>query len=702
MTLLLLLIVPIIVNAQQQKTVNLMPVPKSINLPGGDFKVSPGFIIGIFTKKTDTILLKALNRFYQTLGRKTGLAFSQGYIKFTDTNSTASLKVYVDQTILPAIGVDESYSLTVSPDQILLKAPTTAGALHGLETIIQLVEKKGSEFSVPCAIIKDAPRFVWRGLMIDVSRHFMPEDVLKRNIDAMAAVKMNVLHFHLTDDQGFRIESKTYPKLHKKGSNNDYYTQAQIKDLIGYARDRGVEIVPEFDMPGHSKSWFAGYPELASAPGPYEPGSPINMREAKDTGSMSLIQYFMSQPMPVMDPSKESTYAFLDKFFAEMAALFPSRYMHIGADENNGVAWKQNPAIAAFMKKNNMPDPHALQAYFVKRVEKILAKNHKQMIGWEELFSTDLPKNVMVQVWQNAAYMEKVVSNGNPMLLSKGFYLDLFLPAYIHYNNPDLAVGNMAIEKALKGGEAAQWTEIADKYNIETRIWPRAAAIAERLWSPAEVNNVDDMYRRLFAVSAQLDAQGLQHINAYERALRFYSPGDEGNALKTLTDVLVPIKGYKKLFAMMMKPGNITNQTAPLLGVSDFIPVDAETKWKFRTAVTSYLQQKDEASEHIINDYLNRWKHNDVALAGIWDNATALKQVREHSKQLALVADIGIQAMQQIKVGSTPSEEWTNMSMAALKAAGGINGETILDILPEIESLVKRQMISLPSTFPIF
>lgn len=700
--LLLLLIVSVVANAQQTKTLNLMPVPKTMNLQSGDFSLSSDFTIGISTNKADTILLKAVNRFYQTLSKKTGLAFSQGYIKFKDTSPEATLKVQIDQTIAPTIGVDESYSLTVSANQILLKAPTTVGALHGLQTVIQLVQKKGSGFSIPYVVINDTPRFVWRGLMVDVSRHFIPLNVLERNIDAMAAVKMNVLHLHLTDDQGFRIESKTFPQLHRKGSNNDYYTQAQMKGLIGYARDRGIEIVPEFDMPGHSKSWFAGYPELASAPGPYEPGTPINMRESKSKDPMALMQFFMSQPMPVMDPTKESTYAFLDKFMAEMAALFPSRYVHIGADENNGVAWKQNPAIAAFMKKNNMPDPHTLQAYFVKRVEKILAKHHKQTIGWEELFSTDLPKNVTVQVWQNATYMGKAMSNGNPMLLSKGFYLDIFMPAYIHYNNPDLPAGNTALEKALKGGEAAQWTEIADMNNIDTRMWPRAAAIAERLWSPTEVNDIDDMYRRLFAVSAQLDAEGLQHVNAYERTLRLYAPGDDRNALKTLTDVLAPIKGYKKLFAMMLKPENVVNQTAPLMEVSDFIPVDAETKWKFRAAVKSYLQQKDEASEKVINGYLHRWQHNDDALAGIWDNSTALKRVREHSKQLALVAEIGMQAMQQIKAGTPASEEWTNKSTAVLKTASGVYGETTLDIIQEIESLTKRQMVSLPSTYSVF
>lgn len=283
-----------------------------------------------------------------------------------------------------------------------------------------------------------------------------------------------------------------------------------------------------------------------------------------------------------------------------------------------------------------------------------------------------------------------------------GFYTDLFMPAYIHYNNPAMPSENTALENALKGGEAAQWTEIADKYNIETRVWPRAAAIAERLWSPAGVKDVDEMYRRLFSLSAQLDAQGLAHISDYHRALRQYAEGDELSALKTLTDVLEPIKGYKKLFSMMFKPGKIMNQTAPLRDVSDFIPVDAETKWKFRMAVQSYLQQKDRTSEKLINEYLQHWKNNDDALTGIWRNSAALSEVREHSKQLSLLAGIGIKAMQQITSGSIASKEWIDSSMSIIKAASAVHGETTLSIIPEIESLVKQEMVPLPSSYPVF
>jgi hexosaminidase len=241
---------------------------------------------------------------------------------------------------------DESYTLEVSERQVVINAPTVVGALRGLETFLQLLSGDASGYYIPEARIRDTPRFPWRGLLIDVGRHWQPVEVIKRNLDGMAAVKLNVLHLHLTEDQGFRIESKTFPRLHQMGSDGLYYTQEQIRELIAYARERGIRIVPEFDIPGHSTSWFAGHPELASAPGPYQ------------------IERRFGVHDPSMDPTREETYKFLDKFLGEMAALFPDAYLHIGGDEVTGKHWRLNPQIQAFITKNNLKDKHGLQAYF--------------------------------------------------------------------------------------------------------------------------------------------------------------------------------------------------------------------------------------------------------------------------------------------------------------------------------------------------
>ena len=698
----LLLLLSIAIHAQRPATMDLMPVPRSLQPQNGAFAITSNLTFGVHTPAPDAILLKAVNRFYQAIGRRTGLGFGQEYITAKDSSRSATVQVQVGTSLLPAVGVDESYALTVATDRIVLSAPTTAGALHGLQTLLQLVERQGNGYLVPNIVVADAPRFPWRGLMIDVSRHFIPIDVLQRNLDAMATVKMNVLHLHLTDDQGFRIESKVFPGLHGAGSHGDYYSQSQMRDLIDHARDRGITIVPEFDMPGHTKSWFAGHPELASAPGPYTPGSPMDASALMGKDGAFSLEAFQSVPLPVMDPTKENTYAFLEKFLAEMAALFPAPYLHIGADENNGAAWRRNPAIASFMQQHGMANTHELQAYFVQRVEGILAANQKQLIGWEEMFSTKLPNTAVVQIWQNPAYLEQALDHGNPVLMSMGLYLDLFMPAYIHYDCPELRGDNPALEAALKGGEAAQWNEIADRYNLETRIWPRAAVIAERLWSPAAVTETEDMYRRLALVSARLDAQGLQHASAYERALRHHASGEEGMALRTLTDVLSPVKGYKKVFARMTQPAANTNQTAPIMEISDIIPVDPETKWAFRAAVRSYLTRNDEASARTIHRHLQRWKQNDQALAEAWGRSAAMERVREHSRQLALVADIGLQAMVGINAGTAPEERWLTTSQAALDAARQVHGETELAIVDEIASLVKRGMVPLPTAYAVY
>jgi N-acetyl-beta-hexosaminidase len=280
---------------------------------------------------------------------------------------------------------DESYQLQVSDQKVQLTAPTVVGALRGVETLLQLlsVDRSGSYF--PAVKVQDQPRFHWRGLLIDVGRHYQPPEVLKRNLDAMAAVKLNVFHWHLTEDQGFRVESKKFPRLHQLGSDGLYYTQDQIREIIDYARERGIRVVPEFDIPGHSTSWLVGHPELGSAPGPYTIERGAGIFE------------------PALDPTREEVYKFLDIFLGEMASLFPDAYMHIGGDENEGKQWDRNPKIQAFMKEKGIKDNHALQAYFNTRVLKILEKHKKKMIGWDEILQPELPKNAVIHSWRGPA-----------------------------------------------------------------------------------------------------------------------------------------------------------------------------------------------------------------------------------------------------------------------------------------------------------
>jgi hexosaminidase len=694
----------------QQNTLNLMPVPKQLTVNAGKNRISSKFAVSVQGSAADTVLYKAVNRAYQALNRKTGLIFGQQYITPADKNDSAALVVNVKAPAAAGIGMDESYSLKITDKQVALNAGTTMGALRGLQTLVQLCDKDEIGYYLPCLVIEDSPRFKWRGMMIDVARHFISFEEIKKNIDAMAAVKMNVLHWHLTDDEGFRVQSKRFPLLHQLGSNGDYYTQAQLKEIVKYAAERGIIVVPEFDMPGHAQSWFAGYPELASQPGPYHPGPRMQWQkehpEVKVPQGNSIVDIIANMVGPTLDPTNEKVYDFLDQFVGEMATIFPAGYMHIGADENNGMAWKLNPKIMDWMKQHNMQSTDDLQRYYVQRVYAIMKKHHRQMIGWEEIYNDKLPADAIVHKWipQDNGMIKSSgnpndLAQHNPVLISEGFYLDLFLPAYIHYNNANFA---SAANPNIWGGEGAQWTEIANTDNIDGRIWPRAAAIAERLWSPAGVTDVDDMYRRLYALSSELDEQGLNHLTNYERALRRLTNGEPTEHLQVLTDVLTQVKGYRKLMATMFKPAQAAYQTTPLTAVSDIILTDPATKRKFRALVKSYLEKHDKNAEDAIKAYLQAWKDNDTYLRPLFAGNKRLKEIEDHSKNLSAAAAIGLDALDRADKGAASDAAWVQKQSDTLTAFEKAHNETELAIIPEIEELVIGHTIAEPEKYSAF
>ena len=371
---------------------NLMPVPAAVQFDSGRLAIDSSFRFAV-TGYSDDRLLAGLARMLKRLEGRTVLGFPRDPL--TDEGSAALVvQTHGPGLDVPAVDENESYRLEVTAKQARLIAPTVVGALRGMETLLQLVESDRNGYYLPAVTIQDQPRFPWRGLLIDVGRHYEPMEVLKRNLDAMAAVKLNVLHWHLSEDQGFRVESKKFPKLHLMGSDGLYYTQDQVREIIAYARARGIRVVPEFDIPGHSTSWLVGYPELGSAPGPY----------AIERGA-GIFE-------PALDPTREQVYKFLDTFFGEMAALFPDAYMHIGGDENKGKQWDRNPSIQAFMKDKGIKDNPALQAYYNQRLLKILQKHGKKMIGWDEVLQPELPKDVVIHSWRGPASLAEAAKKG--------------------------------------------------------------------------------------------------------------------------------------------------------------------------------------------------------------------------------------------------------------------------------------------------
>jgi hexosaminidase len=585
------------------------------------------------------------------------------------TTATLLIETQGPGKAVPSVDEDESYTLEVSDKQAVLRAPTVVGALRGLETFLQLLASDREGYFIPAVRIQDQPRFRWRGLLIDVGRHYEPMEVLKRNLDAMAAVKLNVLHWHLTEDQGFRIESKIFPKLHLMGSDGLYYTQEQAREIIAYARERGIRVVPEFDIPGHATSWLVGHPELGSAPGPYQIERKAGIFE------------------PALDPTRDEIYTFLDKFFGEMAALFPDAYMHIGGDENEGKQWDRNPQIQAFMKKQGIKDHHGLQSYFNQRLLPILKKHGKRMMGWDEIFQPDLPKDVVIHSWRGPAALAEAARKGYDGILSNGYYIDLIFPTSQHYVvDPLPADSNLTPAQAahILGGEATMWGEWVSPETIDSRIWPRTAAIAERLWSPRTVNNIEDMYRRLAVVSIQLEELGLTHEKNQAMMLRRLARGKDTASLQTLASVVEPVKEYRRYD---QRPQTMLS---PLTGLVDAARPDSEAARRFASLVDGLLSDapRFEASSQEIQNTLTEWRSVGPELQAIIDGSPALHEARPLAVDLSEMGTAGLEALSFLKKGIAPTVEWRDSRLAMLERAAQPKAALEFPIIPSLKELV--------------
>jgi len=658
---------------ESQESPDLMPLPASYQPQTGRLIINQSFSVAI-TGHNEPRLGRAVQRFLHTMSRETGMPLSTRLAE----NGNATLVIYTDHAskLVQDADEDESYTLDVSASGAKLNAPNPLGILHGLETFAQLVTISPDGFAVSAAHIDDKPRFVWRGLMIDVSRHFIPLDVIKRNIDGMAAVKMNVFHWHLSENQGFRIESRIFPKLQELGSDGLFYTQAEARELIEYARDRGIRVVPEFDMPGHSTSWFVGYPELASAPGPYQ------------------IERAWGIFDPAMDPTRESTYKFLDKFIGEMSKLFPDPYFHIGGDEVNGKQWDANPKIQEFMRAHSLRDNHALQAYFNTRVQKIVSKHGKIMIGWDEVLSPDIPKDVVIQSWRGQTALAEAARDGFRSILSNGYYLDLMHSAYQHYANDPLggeAAGLTPEQQHLiLGGEACMWSEYVSAENIDSRIWPRTAAIAERLWSPQSVTDIDSMYRRMDDESWRLERLGLTQRTGLNAMLKRMAGAPDVSALAVLADVVEPVKGYGREQAAL-DAGVTLKSDLPLNRLVDGVAPESALARKFSKAVDTLVASRfqDRATETQVRTMLAMWRDNDARVEPTLQRSFLLQQVEPLSQELAQLGGAGLMALDYLDKGESEPADWQSKQLALIDQAKKPQADLLLMIVPAIQKLIE-------------
>ncbi|MFK7924079.1 MAG: beta-N-acetylhexosaminidase [Bacteroidia bacterium] len=775
---------PPVISAEDRAAINVMPLPAKLSLAGSKVSVQGG--VKLETEGPISNLLQtAFDRFSASLNAKISEPKGDN-LPLIIRCGQAALEA------LPQMGQDESYQLVISEEQIELSAPTPFGILHGLETLLQLTQVEYKGIYLPTLVIEDTPRFPWRGLMIDVSRHWIPKEIILRNLDAMAAVKLNVLHWHLSDDQGFRVESKLYNKLHQFGSGGNYYTQDDIREVVNYAAARGIRVVPEFDVPGHTHSWLVGYPKYAAAKGPFSLG-----KKGKEIFSVP------------MDPSNSSVYVFLDKLIGEMVRLFPDAYFHIGGDEVNPKYWIESLEIQTFMKEHDMSDPRDLQTYFNERLHGILQKHGKTMLGWDEIMHPELAESVVIQAWRNHKVLFEGVQAGGTGIISAGWYLDHKLPAGKHYQvDPmvlpgavdvvpdtnhwrmydivmDLPSGEMAgkmvlfdrdpnnvsgffsfldqlngfknaaidqdgklvanfkasvgeltytaqldgdsltgemafgflkmdshghrigghdmegealpeievvrpltVEEQARilGGEACMWTEAAGAPNVESRIWPRTAAIAEKLWSPQDLTlDEDDMYRRLIILDDRLAERGLQHQSQLAQISLDLAQGNEQDvkALNTLLEVLEEVKYYNRLGPYMTAGGLHWPDLAIDRVVDAARPESFEAR-EFNDLAAKYAATKSVADKSLIISRLKIWTLNHTVLADLIKRSPKVQEIENLSSNLATLSEMTITQLNDPKVSTPAQKEQAEAILQLLE--NGENG-VLVAVVPGIRAL---------------
>ncbi|QLR41606.1 family 20 glycosylhydrolase [Enterobacter sp. RHBSTW-00994] len=683
---------------------------------------------------------------------------------------------------------DESYTLTVNASGVNIAANTRFGALRGMETLLQLIQNGTENTFIPWVTIDDSPRFPWRGLLLDSARHFIPPDDIKRQIDGMAAAKLNVLHWHLTDDQGWRFASKRYPKLTQLASDGLFYTPDQMREIVRYATARGIRVVPEIDMPGHASAIAVAYPELMSAPGPYE------------------MERHWGVLKPVLDPTKEATYAFAEAMVTELTAIFPDPYLHIGGDEVDDTQWKNNAAIQTFMRDNSLTDSHALQAYFNRKLETILEKHHRRMVGWDEIFHPDLPKSILIQSWQGQDALGQVAEKGYKGILSTGFYLDQPQSTAYHYRNeivpqglnnvdvigdndsaqswsfsmprlkgkpvegsftlvkgesgwrgfidfsgksrravqdiewrsdnqvtftvdtwmgetrPVVTVNNDTLsgyfllgnarypvsgkllddvpkgivpvvpdaspQANLSGGEAALWAENVVAPVLDIKLWPRAFAVAERLWSAQDVNDIDNMYTRLQAIDAWSTVSvGLQQHSQQQAYFTRLANNADTLPLQILAQAVEPAQYYTRQH-LKFQAGNY-HQFEPLNRFADALNAESNTvrqmtKWVDRLVSDAEDNESAEALRHVFN----RWQSNTSDVLALSESNYQLKAIKPVIQEVDKLASIGLRLTDLVARQGTLDDKEIASIQNELDNAAKIQDEVVIAAVYPLETLL--------------
>ena len=544
--------------AYAQTKISIIPQPVAVEDKEGSFQLSASTSIGLFGSNVE--IEKIGNYLSAKLSTATGFKSS---VKNNDRSSQIRLVLLKSKN--SELG-KEGYLLSVYTDSVSVRANEPAGLFYGVQTFLQLlppeVESKqvvsNVKWEAPCATVKDYPRFAWRGLMLDVSRHFFTKEQVKQFIDEMVLYKYNMFHWHLTDDNGWRIEIKSLPKLTSVGAwraervgdwgnftkptpdepktYGGFYTQDDIKEIVQYAKDRFVSVLPEIDIPGHSMAMVASYPEVSCTPGQYQVNSGDKFIDWHANGFTALVDNTLC-------PANEVVYQYLDKIFTEVAQLFPFEYIHMGGDECPKNFWEKSDAIAQLMKKEKLKDMHEVQSYFVKRVEKIIESKKKKLIGWDEILEGGLAPNAAVMSWRGIKGGIEAANMGHKVVMTpnQNVYIDLYQSDPIVEPK---TYGMVRLNKAYQfepvpdgvkpelilGGQANLWTErITNMRAAQYMAWPRSFAVSESLWSPKDKKNWDGFVDRVEVHFKRFDAGQMKYATTMYDAIFIPKKDTNGN-----------------------------------------------------------------------------------------------------------------------------------------------------------------------------
>ena len=546
--------------AQTEKL--LTPIPSSVIKQAGSYSIHDNCLIGILAENKE--VENIASQLSKALSVPTGFKIS---IKKNITSSALQLRIVSAND--KGYG-EEGYKLSVSKSGIIISANKPAGLFYGTQTLLQLLPKeienksvvKNIAWKIPCVEVVDQPRFAWRGLMFDVSRHFFGKQEVMDFIDNMVKYKFNLLHLTLANDEGWRIQIKSLPKLTEVGAWNvkrigtfgdfskptpeepkDYggfYSQDDIKEIVQYAKEHYVNVLPEIDIPGHSLAAIASYPELSCTPGAenYRVRSGEKIIDWHPGGFTALVDNTIC-------PANENVYPFLDKVFTEVAQLFPFEYIHIGGDECAKNFWEKSDAIKLLMQKEGLKTMEEVQSYFEKRVEKIVESKGKKVIGWDEILEGGLAPNAAVMSWRGIKGGIEAAKLGHDVVMSPTTF------AYLDYMQGDRVIEPPVYatlrlktaysfdpvpegvdQKFIKGGQANLWTEqIYNTRHLQYMLWPRSLAIAECLWSSKENKNWNDFSKRVESTFERMDIEHVKYARSMFDPI-FEVKNDEFGALQ--------------------------------------------------------------------------------------------------------------------------------------------------------------------------